>query len=57
MGREVEVWLRNGIRLRGILRLREDLLFLEAPTEVHLDLVVDGVVFRQGEIESCVRVD
>lgn len=57
MGREVEVWLRNGIRLRGILRLREDLLFLEAPKEVHLDLVVDGVIFRQGEIESCVRVN
>src|SRR5689334_14826954 len=29
LGHEVEVWLSGGIRLKGILRLREELIFLD----------------------------
>lgn len=56
-GYEVEVWLKGGVRLRGELRLREELLFVDSPRDLHLDLVVDGVMFRLGEMESCVRLD
>ncbi len=57
LDREVEVWLTGGVRLRGRLRLREELLFVEAPRDLNIELVVDGVTFRWTEIESCVRTD
>ena len=57
LDREVEVWLHGGVRLRGRLRLREEVLFVEAPRELNLELIVDGVTFRWTEIESCVRTD
>ena len=53
----VEVWLRGGIRLRGQLTLREEMLYVETPRDLNLELVVDGVTFRWTEIESCVRTD
>ena len=53
----VEVWLRGGIRLRGKLRLREEMLFVQSEKESGLSLVVDGVPFTWAEIESCVRLD
>ena len=53
----VEVWLRGGIRLRGTLRLREEVLFPERESADALALVVDQVVFTPAEIESCVRLD
>ena len=53
----VEVWLRGGIRLRGQLTLREEMLYVETPQDLNLELVVDGVTFRWTEIESCVRTD
>ena len=56
LNRQVEIWLRGGIRLRGCLRLREEVLFLEEEEAARLPLVVEGVVFTAGEIESCVRV-
>ena len=57
LGHEVEVWLCGGIRLKGILRLREELLFLDEEKVRHLELLVDRVTFTYREIESCVRLD
>ena len=57
LGHEVEVWLLGGIRLRGKLRLREELLFVEEERVRHLELMVDHVAFTYREMESCVRSD
>jgi hypothetical protein len=57
IGREVEVWLRGGIRLRGKLRLLNDLLFIEEHQLKNLPLTLDGVPFTSAEIESCVASD
>ena len=57
LGHEVEVWLVGGVRLRGKLRLAEDLMFIEADRVRHLELLVDKVPFAYREMESCVRLD
>ena len=57
LNHRVEVTLRDGVRLRGRLRLREERLFLEEKFARELDLVVDGVSFRSVEIEACSRLD
>lgn len=57
LGRQVEVWLCGGIRLRGKLRLQEELLFIEEERVRHLELLVEGVPFTYREMESCVRLD
>ena len=57
LGHQVEVWLRGGIRLRGRLQLAQELLLVEDQKIRRLPLVVDGVSFSYGEIESCVRTD
>lgn len=57
IGHDVEVWLYGGVRLRGKLRLREEILFLEEDRVRHLELVVDNVSFAYREMESCVRLD
>ncbi len=57
LGHEVEVWLRGDIRLRGRLRLKDELLFVEEDKARHLELVVDHVPFYYREIESCLRLD
>jgi hypothetical protein len=57
LGHEVEVWLTGGIRLRGRLRLQEELLFIEEDSVRHLGLMVDHVAFTYREMESCVRLD
>lgn len=57
VGRESEVWLRGGIRLRGKLRLLNDLLFVEESQVRNLPLTLDGVPFTYAEIESCVALD
>jgi hypothetical protein len=57
LGHEVEVWLYGGIRLRGMLRLREEMLFIEEERVRHLELLVDHVGFTYREMESCVRLD
>jgi hypothetical protein len=54
---EVEVWLVGGIRLRGKLRLREEMLCVEEYHVRHLELAVDHVPFKMSEMESCVRLD
>ena len=57
LGHPTEIWLRGGIRLRGILRLANEVLFIEEKRILDLALVLDGVTFTYSEIESCVRLD
>ena len=57
LGHKVELWLRGNIRLRGTLRLREELLFIDPDLADQLQLTVDGVSFSTAEMESCVRTD
>jgi hypothetical protein len=57
LGHQVEVWLLGGIRLRGELRLQEDILFIEEDRVRHLGLRVDRVPFTMREMESCLRLD
>lgn len=57
LAREVEVWLKDNVRLRGVLRLHGEYLVLPDSGESDLQLVVDGVSFTVGEMESCVRAD
>jgi hypothetical protein len=57
LGHQVEVWLSGGIRLRGNLRLREEILFIEEERIRHLELLVDKVPFAYRDMESCVRLD
>ena len=57
LGHRVEVWLPDGIRLRGELRLQEEMLFIPEDRVRHLELLVDGVKFTYREMESCVRLD
>ena len=57
LGHAVELWLRGGIRLRGKLRLFNEVLFIEEKRIPDLALIVDGVSFTYSELESCVRQD
>jgi hypothetical protein len=57
LGHQVEVWLRGGVRLRGLLRLKEDLLFIDEEQVRHLEMTVDHVPFTYREMDSCVRLD
>jgi hypothetical protein len=57
LGHQVEVWLTGEIRLRGKLRLQEELLFIEEDRVRHLGLAVDHVNFAYREMVSCVRLD
>ena len=54
LGRKVEVWLRGEIRLIGILRLREETLFVPEKRDAQLELIVDNVPFSPAEITACV---
>lgn len=57
LGHRVEVWLRDGLRLRGELRFKDEFLIIEEDRLRKLVLVTDGVTFTYPDIESCVRVD
>ena len=57
LGHSCEVWLKDNVRLRGVLRLREECLFLPESGEANLQFVVDGVSFTVGEMESYIRTD
>ncbi len=57
LGRQVEVWLRDGVRLRGKLLTRQTLCFIDNPRDPRLELQVDRATFKLGEMESCVRLD
>jgi len=54
---EVEVWLHDGIRLRGRLTLCEEKLFVEETRNVRLQLRIGKQSFEYGEIDSCVKTD
>jgi hypothetical protein len=49
--------LRGEIRLVGILRLREEMLFVPEEREPQLELIVDNVPFVPAEITSCICAD
>lgn len=53
----VEVTLKDGVRLRGLLRLKQELLFQKSKPADGLELTVDGVEFRSSEIDFCIRTD
>ena len=55
--RQVELTLRSGPVLRGLLRLAVDSLWIEASHIEQIVFEVDGATFRIREIESCVRMD
>jgi len=57
LGRQVEVWLRGEVRLRGRLDLAEKRLFVPEGDDGNLQLAVGRATFRIAEIESCVRMD
>jgi len=54
---QVEVCLKDGVVVRGNLRVGEVLLSLEKFSRGKLALAVDGFIFTYSEIESCVRLD
>ncbi len=53
----VEVWLQGGVRLRGTLKLREELLFFSEENLRHLEMNIEGVPFTYREMESCITLD
>lgn len=57
LGHPVEVWLQGGLRLRGKLLLKEEMLFIDEDSARHLELRVNNVPFVLREMESCVRMD
>ena len=57
LGRSVEVWLKDGVELHGVLRLKETLLFLDTVKEADLEFEVGRTNFKYAEIQSCVRSD
>ena len=57
VGHPAEIWLCGGIRLRGTLRVANEVLFIEEKRVLDLALILDGVTFTYSEIESCVRLD
>ena len=57
LGHPVEVWLLGGLRLKGQLRLKEEMLFIDEEHARHLELLVAHVPFTIREMESCVRLD
>jgi hypothetical protein len=57
LGHRVEVWLKDGVRLRGTLQLQEERLFVDSNRDFQLRLRVDHVPFTPADIESCIRID
>ena len=53
----VEVRLKDGVILRGNLRVGDVVLSLEYLDRGKLALEVDGLVFYYRELDSCVRLD
>ncbi len=57
LGHFCEVWLPGGVRLRGTLRLLNEILFIEETRLRELPLAMGKTVFKFNEIESCLRLD
>ncbi len=43
IGHDVEVWLRDGIVLKGKLRLREELIWIDEERNNHIELVIGRI--------------
>ena|SRR5437660_494289 len=56
LSHRVEVCLKDGVILRGNLRVGEVLLALDKIDRNKMALQVDGVIFFYGEMEFCVRL-
>jgi hydrogenase maturation protease len=56
LGTEMSPTLQAAV-LRGKLRVKEEMLFIEEERVRHLELMVDSVAFTYREMESCVRTD
>jgi len=58
IGRQVEVWLQGGVRLRGNLTVREESIHWSTDHKaVGVELGIGQVYFPISQIESCVRLD
>jgi hypothetical protein len=53
----VEVRLKDGVILRGKLRVGDVVLSLDTFNRGKVALEVGGLVFSYAEMESCVRLD
>src|ERR1051325_346434 len=56
LGKNVEIWLHGGIRLRGELRLEDATLLHVQSTLQNTRFEVNGLPFGYAEIESCVQM-
>jgi hypothetical protein len=56
LGKNVEVWLRGGVRLRGQLRLAAAVLLHNDATIENTRFEVSSVPFAYSEMESCVQI-
>lgn len=57
LGHEVDLELRDGCRMRGVLRLAEDGLFVDVTRDKPPLLRVDRCTFGLGDMVSCVKVE
>jgi hypothetical protein len=57
LGRTVEILLHNGICLRGVLLLREELLLHVEPNQENTRFVIGRVDFKFAEIDRCIRIE
>jgi len=57
LGHPVEIWLKDDLRLIGLLELAQAPLFVPEDRNPRLELRIDRCTFTPAEIESCVRLD
>ena len=57
LGHRVEIMLRDGVRLIGILRLADDQLWVQPGRDLRIELRIDACTFTPAEIVSCLRLD
>src|SRR4026207_1551534 len=58
LDRQVELWLKDGLMLRGKLTVREESIhWSDTNKAVGIELAIGKVSFSTGQIASCVRVD
>ena len=58
IGRQVELWLKDGVMLRGKLTVREESIhWSETNKATGIELMIGNVSFPVGQIASCLRTD
>lgn len=57
LGKDVEVRLKDGTTMRGVLELADDVLWVEARRDFRMALRIQRCTFLPGDIEACVRMD